>query len=745
MTSKELNKIQTDVNDALKNRRLRDAFETLQNAARAELMYDLSENISQAEQTYAYMLSYLTEGADDPERERLLDDLVAKSYILLDRLTVNVLSRETPTLYYNVRRYNKRQGQSGSLDAYIRRWHEALNRTLSIASLYSEASRKDNGAQVQLDSAEIQLFNAIWTSYPLGRQDAQTLGSLICDDDIPLRAAVRFTSALGLAATEFTDSEALSALCDIYSHYSDNYDEKSRRTAVAALVWLIIALYKDSDRVLPHSLRARLSALTDLQHWNRDVRLCFMELVRSRDTERITREMREEIIPGLMSMRPEIERKIKEISPDADIADPFSENPLWEEMLSDSGIGDKLKELNDLHMEGSDIYMGTFSHLKTFPFFNEIVGWFTPLTDDALPIEDIVRSNPDFLPLVTLVSKLPFICDSDKFSMLFSLEMFRGQQAQAMLSQLQAQTDNIDEMLSTSSQTATDKRRLDVRNYVQNLYRFVSLFRRKGEFYNFFKTDSNLLKVPLLSETLEDPDTLLLIGQFYFSHKYYTESLQAFHTLERIGEFDRSLFEKIGFAYEKTGKLDLALQYYEKADLLDSTSRWLRLRMVSVLRNLGQPERALRILSELIEKEPDSSELLMTQGYIHLNQGNYRNALKTFSQVEFLYADSTQTLRPLAWSLFMVGEFDRAAQYYNKVLLDNPTPSDYLNMGHTALAQSHFRDAVNFYSTFISISGSDGKKAFTSAIEADTPLLCRAGVKPSFISLITDAVLYHLS
>lgn len=40
-------------------------------------------------------------------------------------------------------------------------------------------------------------------------------------------------------------------------------------------------------------------------------------------------------------------------------------NPDWEDAFEKSGLGDKLREMNELQLEGADVYMSTFAALKT--------------------------------------------------------------------------------------------------------------------------------------------------------------------------------------------------------------------------------------------------------------------------------------------------------------------------------------------------------------------------------------------
>lgn len=93
----------------------------------------------------------------------------------------------------------------------------------------------------------------------------------------------------------------------------------------------------------------------------------------------------------------------------------------------------------------------------------------------------------------------------------------------------------------------------------------------------------------------------------------------------------------------------------------------------------------------------------------------------------------------MAWTLFLARDFDRADQYYRKILSDAPRSNDYLNMGHVALARADIREAVNFYR--LAVDTSDARSLdLRSAFAADASALDAAGVDPLLPPLVADAV-----
>jgi hypothetical protein len=104
--------------------------------------------------------------------------------------------------------------------------------------------------------------------------------------------------------------------------------------------------------------------------WREDFRTVYMELVKTVDTDRITRKIRDEVVPEMLKLKPEIDKKINLNIENLDPAE-MEENPQWQEMMESSGLADKLKEMSEIQEEGGDVMLGTFERLKTFPFFRK--------------------------------------------------------------------------------------------------------------------------------------------------------------------------------------------------------------------------------------------------------------------------------------------------------------------------------------------------------------------------------------
>ncbi len=184
--------------------------------------------------------------------------------------------------------------------------------------------------------------------------------------------------------------------------------------------------------------------------------------------------MREEIIPEMLknasSMRDTrfgIEENEEENN---------DKNPDWEEAIEKSGLGDKLREMNELQLEGADVYMSTFAGLKSYPFFREVHNWFYPFTKQQSDVHNMLESKTNEKnSLLDILLQSGFFSNSDKYSLFFTIQQLPKSQQDMMLSQLNEQQMT---ELTDKSNADTLKKFFEKPGTVSNqyLHDFISFF-----------------------------------------------------------------------------------------------------------------------------------------------------------------------------------------------------------------------------------------------------------------------------
>lgn len=727
-------------------RRLREAFALTRSLAEGNMRWEASDRIARAEENYRYMLAYAAQGADDPGRDAMADSLGATVLEVVDLLERDNLAVDQTSLYYSTYRFERtRQAETPAalLEAYTKAAGEAS--PLAMASLgLDEQKRREHLSTIE--AMERRLFVRLWVTHPLAAADTQAVRNAFASPVLPSYFSELLIGALLLGSLEFYDPSKLELLMEAYAQ------APATRRGAAALIALLIVMHRWRGRQLDDRIKARLEAMRELPSWKSDLHTAYMELARTRDTERLTAKMRDELMPTMLKLRPDLEKKLGKSDLKQFDLENIEENPEWEEMFEKSGLAEQMREISEITMEGGDIMMSTFGSMKSHPFFSEVANWFVPFHAERSEFAGAGAKFAGFL------ESMPFLNDSDKYSVVLALAQMPQQQASMMMSQLEQHGDQMAMAQAEALNAQAADRRNVLNKQVQNLYRFFNLFRRKGEFYNPFANGVSLVEIPSIAPDVSDSSTLGVVGEFYFRHKYFAEALAAFRVLEANGEHSDSLYQKMGHALQRLGKADEALRMFEQADMLNAGSAWTLRRLARGYLVAGKPREALAALDRLEAIEPDKASNALLRGHCHLQLEEYPEAARALFKADYLDPGSGKALRPLAWTLLMECDLAQSRKLYEKLITNHdPLPADYLNLGHLSLAERRFREAMNFYKLNITARrapkpGTSGTAAaeqeaiegFIADMRGDSQALLRIGVDPKLVPLIVDSILYEL-
>ena len=738
MTAKDIAQQQQEIYRLLSSRRLKDSFGKLSALIAILQDWKSQDKLNELETSYQYMIRYMLDGAEDPARKRIYDHLILSAYRLTDQVTDRLSIKDSPSLYYSRKRFQNASPQPPSIAKDMEVCDEAIN-NLSLFDLLNESERNSDKAialKRAKENADQELFMDIWINYPATEEDYTALREALAPGHFPESTASLVVSAIALNLLHRFDEQKLQILLDGYGH-------DSQEVQIRALCSALIILFTYRDRIgLSESLAHRLEALAEAPAFISDVRTIFLQFIKSRDTEKITKKMNEELLPEMMKITPSIYKKIKQEDMMNDLT-ALEENPEWQNILEQSGITDKLQELNDLQMEGADVFMGTFSHLKNFPFFNEIQNWFLPFQSGHSQLSQVFGTTSNLGRLQDMIGKSAFLCNSDKYSFCFTLSQVPDAQRSMMAAQFGG--DSAELQAEVNESLPKDHTRENISNrYIQDLYRFFKLYNRRNEFDDPFKTPIDLFQVPVLNRLLSDRSDLRLFGEYYFNRKYYTDALNLFVKLSGEYHSDHDVYQKIGYCYQMSGNYEEALEAYLKAEIIVPENYWTLRRIATCFRNLKKPEKALNYYLRAEKLKPDNISVEMNIGHCLLEQKEYEEALKYYFKVDYLDPNGQKAWQPIAWCSFLVGKQEQAQRYYQKILNGKPSASDYLNAGHVEFALGNIRQAIEYYHRSIDMEGGNSEK-FLSAFRQDEPDLLRAGISANDIPILLDQLMYTIS
>ncbi len=676
----------------------------------------LRADLDAAEEDYSRIIDYALSGAPDPGRGEQISALATRLYSILDMLLRESLVADHSSLYFNVvRTLRLRRGEQlgALLDDYKTARH-------TLGSFFGTKANAEEQRR-RIEELEERIFDRIWTTTPLTFDEIAAIRSIMGDETVGDGVKSMIVGALTMSLLQFFSEPSLRLLLE-FADLAGSLEVRARATVGAVLV-----MARWPKRSNTPAVASLIQALRDLGSWQQNVENVMMQIIRTADVETIAATMRDEIIPQVMKLRPDLERHIKESG--FDPAD-MEANPEWEEMLNKSGLTDRLRKLSEMTEAGGDLFYPMFSMLKTYPFFSHISHWFLPFDPARLEVSKALGHDA---ALELMLEESPIMCGSDKYSFALSVNHLPEVQKQMLMGQISEAAMN-GRIIGTSGMNPDEALSAAITAYVHDLYRFFKLFRRCGEFSNPFDSLINPVGIPALKQDFREPGKVRLLGELYFKHKHFNEALALFRSLEP----DLELHQKMGHALQRLGRLDEALVEYERAEMLAPDSEWTLKRLAQISKALGRHRKALEYFARLEKIQPDSAAVALQMGHCYLELNELREALHYYYKAELLDEKSTKALRPIAWSAFLNRDFETSERYFRRILSElTPTPADYLNMGHLALAQGNIREAMNFYSL-----NSPDTELLAASLTEDLPLLERAGVDTSIIPLVLDSIRY---
>lgn len=683
MQKKEILDRCKEVDNLLESNNIASSFEILQDLAKTSSEYRISDELERLRQTYSYMGQYMLDGITDLSREKVYQDILEDLRSITDIFRRNIITRESSDYYSETLRYQNLAGQD--LEKLLEQYQSAYSEyTLALA-----AENDITDISRRLEELYSLIFNLIWISlhdkHTINIASQAVLSGKV--DDI---LSSHIVSALTLSLLGYFDIYKLLALIDIYDA---NLSEK---LSARALVGIILSLNRHPQRAIVNSIvKDRLLLLEDSIIAYRRIREVVMSIIRTRDTDRISTKMKEEVIPEIMKIRPEILEKMRGISSDISETEMMENNPEWEELLEKSGLSEKMRELNDMQSDGADLMMIAFSNLKQFSFFNKVSNWFLPFFASH---SEINAGDKERQIIERLMEIGKNVCDSDKYSLAIALGKMPENQKNLMISQLDAQfaqfsEENKDKELISSTPEFDE----EVTKVLKDMYRFFKLFRKKEGFEDPFKNPLNFLDIPVIGQIMSDSEIIALVGEFYFKRNYYPEALALMNILVEDNPEDAAIWEKIGFCYQSMMFFEKALESYTRAELLKTPGSWLLKKLAFVYKKTGNYAKALEYYKRLLDKDPENLNIIINAGYCALRADNPSEALKFYYHANYIDPDNINIYRSIAWAEFLEGDLEKSEIYYDKILESQPIPTDYLNFGHLLASKKDLRGAIDYY------------------------------------------------
>lgn len=687
----------------------------------------LRGRLEQMQTSYQYLLQYLRQGTDDPERRRLYRQIWAGTWEIADRARLSLMD-ETSMHYYHLAR--KRTPARDM--AALQRVSEAYPDELAVCRLMPDNEGLDGVLQRHEDAVR-ELFLLTWCNSDWSAEEREQADRMLKSETVYVNDLCVMVSAVMLSLTECFDSRKFAWLTEAATHADAQVSQR-------ALVGIVIVLMIHAARLhLYPELTAHLSLLDEDGKFGKELNRVYIELLRCRETEKIDRKMREEIIPEVMKNVNKM-RNMKfgfEENPDEN-----DRNPDWEQAIDAPELGDKLREMNELQMEGADVYMGTFAQLKNYPFFKEACNWFYPFDlSHSCIVKEFGLKPTELNVILPFVLRSGFFCNSDKYSLCLTIAHIPKAQRDQIFVQLSAQAaDESQETKEFVSALHLHAQRPEIicNQYIHDLYRFYKLNPRRSEFRDIFKEEIALHRIPVLREMLCKPKLLKQVADYQFVKEHPAEALPLYQELIAMNEADADTFQKAGYCLQKEKRYREAIDAYLKADLLHPDNIWTIRHLATCHRLTKEFCSALEYYKKIEEIQPENHQILFYAGSCLAGMERYDEALQYFFKLDFVENDCVKAWRAIGWCLFICGKREQAMKYYEKILALEPTAADYLNAGHVAWTSGDIDRAAGLYTE--AAAKCESREMFREMLLKDKDLLLKQGIDEETIPLILDLI-----
>jgi tetratricopeptide (TPR) repeat protein len=727
-------KQQEQVCRLLADKRVKEALDMLAEMVKETHNSDLIDGLYNIEMTYKSLLRYTVEGFTDPERQEVYNHLLLDIYKLADGIVDALLTRSGQGWIFDARRY------LNSLPPEQR--HVIVDNYLKEADQYkvSYTAESERALPYQLEKSLDGLFEMIATvpDFQVGQEEK--IKKIFFGDTFfwPWQSVMVSALTLNLLAS-FRENN-LELLFDLCSH--ENKQVKQR-----AFTGLLFVLFKYDNRLpLMPSVVQRIRDLNG-EFSSGMIQTILIQIIRTRETEKLTKKMNEEIIPEVARIQPNLRKKL-----DLDnlLGDSFSEdkNPDWEDLFSDSpDLMDKLEELSRLQMEGADLFMSTFKMLKHFPFFNEMHHWFlpffypNPLVQDVLKDESGPFNDSDML---SSMADSGVLCNSDKYSLIISIPQMPQMQKDMMGKMFGGEIEAMHEVELSEELIDPEKKELFISNqYIQDLYRFFKVHPQKQSFDDPFEWKIDFHNKWFLNLLAPGENIALKLGEYLFGKNYFDEAAQVYLREMQKDTPEKQIIQKLAYCYQQQGDYEQALHHYLQADLYGDPQVWNLKKIALCYRYLKNADKALEYYKMSEQQKPDDLHTQVSVGHCLLELKQFDEALKYYFKVEYLAPDNHKVWRPIAWCSLVEGKMEQARKYCEKAIDENPTQHDFMNMGHITWCMGNRKEALNWY--LQSIRHKDASlKEFPGAFAEDQPILIKHGVDAADIPIMLDQLRYYL-
>lgn len=695
----------TRLHDLICANRLTEALPQMRQCLRQADLTDLADRLGQLDDDYRLTLSFLANGAEDPQRANVLAQIRQRAHDLADVIEARLWATQ-PTASRRKVALGLQETNRADLAKLVAEYkQDALLQAGGLMAIEPLAGALD---RQRLEEAEVELV----------------FEHVVNDVNIPEPCRAFVIGALAHNVINRHNRHVISALMTSARHDEAGETAQARICVTLAASLLTSPSRWEEDAKLEDELRDLTAERGDIAE---RLRLAVSQIAKTHLVKRIedfiTNDMAQEI--GKLAKRI-IDQKGKselhEITSE-DITQIFGSDR--------QTVVDKFSQIAQWQADGADVNYTTHHHLKTSPFFANEINWLRPFDPADPAVTDSLKAlgDEDREALARSIAAMP-ICDSDKYSTLTVLGGMPAQNALALQKNFDAEARHWAEMQAERQQATPDemRRRNLTDNFIKDLYRAFRIRPdRFGSTDLFNETSWPLDSAPLdiLFPTAEDKDWL---GRELVRYDCWTAATRLYaHTCATAAPL-ADLTRKYALCLEKTGEADRAIEQLKKAELMDDANVWTKHTLAQCYYDRADYKTALYYLDEAAAlKQPTVAKRLMAAKCL-ASLGQYQQALNAYMGLTFDAPDEANGYLGTAVCAIALGKPDEAQKYIDMASENCQDIDNRHNAEATALLQLAKRDFGAAATSLAALAKETSEAAVTDFVNANRGNLAQYGV-----------------
>ena len=650
---------------------------------------EVERKVKQYAVTYKYMQDFLMKGKEDNGRAALYSDIKSGLKQQLHNYLFITNTETSSDEFFSNYRLDK-ISTSQTLAELIAEYDRLLFRIEKARETESSTSHLVRRKEDILE----KIFNRIWTSSPWRDETMETLSMALPDENHTFELRAQIVSAIFLSLLKFYNEEKICLLIDTYINESDEVMAARLLLVIVFAIDIWKVQIKDSKEIL-----IRLETMSDSLMTYTRLRDVAMTIVKTRDTDRVSNEIRSTFDIAMKKITPDLMNRLREEGMSVDMGE-FGGNPEWKKIMKEDNLEERMQAISEMQMEGMDVMIETFGRLKTFPFFRYVSNWFLPFSTDRSEISAIFEAGKG--KHLAMLADIIGMCASDRYSFALGFNQMPPDKRDMFLLQVGGASEIMEEQFKNEI-----KRRQDstfskaLVSYARDIYRFFKLYPRNSHFLNVFGYPIDFIGLPVIGSLLDEPEIVNMIANFYFDYGYHDLALELLENVAQRGEVDMHIFEKIGYCYQMRGNFVNALANYEKADLFSSdvtpASNWLLRKLAFCNKALHLFPEAIKYYKILLERDPDDMGLETQLGDALLQSGNIQEGMEHLAKVHYIDPNNKHCTRSYIKGLLLRRDIKEAEKESRKLDPDSWDFTDKRLLGHLMFLSGNVEKASEFY------------------------------------------------